>query len=112
MNGFQKPGGGNTRNFSGKLRNVEAYAHVALGAKIVNFIRRNFPDYPMKRAGVVQIAVMKMNFIFLPVFIWEQMLYALAIKSAHSSNHAVHFISLSQQQFRKIRSILPGYPRN
>ena len=85
---------------------------MALGRQVVNFFRLDFPNQSGERTGVAQISIMKEQPGAPRMRIVVNRVQASRIECAGSANDAMDFVALRQQQFRQIRPVLSGDPRN
>ena len=83
------------------LRHIEGHLHMALGRQIVDLIRAYLPDQFDEAQRISQIPVLQMK-----IFLSLQMHDPLSVIHRGTPYHTVHLISLLQQKFRQIRTVL------
>ena len=85
---------------------------MALGSEIVNFVRRDRTNYSREGAGITQITIMQFQLGRRNVGIGVKMLQPGRIERAGAPDDPMHLVSFRQEQFRQIRTILTGNPRD
>jgi hypothetical protein len=111
-NRFEQPHRAQPGDIAGVFRHIKTHAHVALRREVIKLIRCeavNQVQHPL-RAG--KIAVMQKEPCARLIRILIDVIDALRVKRARASDDPVHFISFGQQQFREVRSVLPGNARD
>ena len=78
---------------------------MGLGSEVINLCRPDLCDQSHQIAGICGICIVKKKFHFIVIGI-DNMVDTGCIADAVSANQSVYLISLFQQEFRKIRTIL------
>ena len=94
------------------LGNVEADAHVALRAKVVDLVRLDSAQRSVQRAGVIQVAVDEPQAIVGHVRILIDAVQALRVERARAPDDAVDLVPLRQKELRQIRPVLAADSRD
>ena len=84
----------------------------AMRPEIIDLIRVNFLDDPVKVRRIRKIPIMQEQFFIKYLIITIKMIDPARIKAARPADDTMNNIPLLQQQLRQIRSILsrnPGY---
>ena len=88
-------------HIAGVLGHIKADLHMALGSQIVDLVRLNQTDDPDQAGRIGQVTVVKGDLA-------QKMLDAAGIGNGCPAGDAVDFITLFQQELRKIRTVLAG----
>ena len=96
---FQDPQHTQGIHVSGVFCRLKGNLHMALCRQVVDFIRLHASDDPADAGGVGQVALMDHQLV-------QNMINSGRCRHRTSSDNAVHFISLFQQQLRQIASVL------
>lgn len=81
---------------------------MTLGAEVVNFIGFDFFDEATDATAVGEVSVMKEKFDAMDVRILVKVIDTSGIKGAGSSDDAVDFVALFEEELREIRAVLSG----
>ncbi len=92
----------------GVLGHVEAHAHVALRAQVVDLVRPYGLQHAPERAAVVEIAVVQAQAIVRRVRVLVDGLEPLGVEGAGTTENAVNLVPFAQQQLGQIGTVLPG----
>lgn len=77
-----------------------------LGSEVVDFVRLDGSQNPSNLRSICQVAVMQKHSSFGVVWITVEMVDSLGVECRSSTNDAVNFISLFQQEVGQMRTIL------
>ena len=77
-----------------------------LGGQIVDLVRLNLLDDAQQARRVRHVAVVQHHLAVLLVRILVQVIYSIGIEERGAALDAVHLISLGEQKFRKIGTVL------
>ena len=97
---------------AGVLGHVEADAHVALRAEVVDLVGLHRPQHAVERARVVQIAVDQPQAVVGDVRVLVDALEALGVERARPAHDAVDLVPLCEQQLGQVRPVLSGDARD
>jgi len=106
---LEEPQRPQSRNIPGVLRHVEAHPHMALGAEVIDLIGLDVVQKVRELPGDSQIAVMKVDPRLGIVEVLVQMIDAVRIEGAGPTDQPVDLITLAEEKFGQIRSVLAGY---
>ena len=90
------------------LRDVEAHAHVALRAEMIDFIRPDAVDEPREVQRVGKIAVVQEEAHAVDVRIGVEVVDARGVEGAGAADDAVDFVALLEQQIGEVGAVLAG----
>ena len=96
----------------GVLGHVEADAHVALRAQVVDLVRAHAAQRAVQRAAVVEIAVEQAQAVVGDVRVLVDVVDALGVERARAPDEAVDLVALGEQQLRQVRPVLAGDARD
>ena len=110
--GFEHAQGAYGIGFGGIFGHVEGYFDMALGGKVIYFVRLHTLDDTDERAGVCHVSIVQINGTFLfhvayPL-IEVEVFDAAGVERGRATQDTVHFISFLQEEFGKERAVLPG----
>ena len=94
------------------FRTVETHAHMALCGQIINFFGLDLRHEPRQGAGVAQISIVQKQPVAARVRVFINRVEPSGVERARAPDDAVDFVALGQQQFRQIRTVLPGDARD
>src|SRR5882724_7988930 len=105
---FQNANGPDASDIGSVLRNIEAHAHVALRAQMIDLVRLQFVKKLHKIHRVAEVPVMKKHSH--PVYVWisVKMINSRGVKRAGAANNPVDFVAFLKQQISQITSVLAG----
>src|SRR6266576_4474325 len=103
---FQDPDRTDASNIGCVFRNIEAHAHVALCAEMINFVRFQFVKELHEIDRIAEIAVMQEHSDVVHVRIGVEMIDARSVERAGAANDPVDFVAFLQQQISQITSVL------
>ncbi len=93
-------------HLSGVFGDIKGDLDMALGAQVVYLVGPHVPQHLVKGAGVVQVAVVEEHadarLVGVPVYV----VYPAGIERGRTADDAVHLVSLVQEEFRQIGSVL------
>ena len=90
------------------FRRFEAHLHVALGGEIVDFVRPYLLQQADQVRRVRQIAVVKEKAAARFVRILIEMIDPACVEGRRTPFHAMHGVTLGEQQFGEISAVLAG----
>ena len=99
-------------NISRVFGYVKTYPYVTLGAEVIDFIGFNFFDEATDATAVGEVSVMEEKFDTMDMRVLVEVIDAPGIKGAGSSDDAMDFVALFQEEFREIGSVLSGNAGN
>src|SRR4029077_10916221 len=105
---FQNANRADASDVGSVLRNIEAHAHVALRAQMIDLVRLQFVKKLHKIHRVAEVAVMQKQSYIVYVWISVEMVNSGGVERAGASNDSVDFVALLKQQIRQITSVLTG----
>ena len=105
---FQDPDRADAGNVGSVFRNIEAHAHVALCAEMINLVRLQFVKKLHQIDRIAEVAVMKKHSDVVNVRIGVEMIDARGVERAGATNDPVDFVAFLQQQIGQITSVLAG----
>ena len=103
---FQNANRADAGDVGSVLRNIEAHAHVALRAQMINFVRLQFVKKLHKIDRIAEVAVVKKHSDVVNVRIGVEMIDARSVECAGATNDPVDFVAFLQQQISQITSVL------
>ena len=107
-NRLEQPHGCHPRHIPGVFRDVEAHAHVALRAEMVDLVRLNRVHRLVRRDRVGEVAVVEKEVVVGKMRILVNAVEAFRVKRRCAPDHAVHLVALGEEQFGEIRAVLSG----
>ena len=112
--GFEHAQGAYGIGFGGIFGHVEGYFDMALGGKVIYFVRLHTLDDTDERAGVCHVSIVQVNGTFLfhvayPL-IEVEVFDAAGVERGRATQDTVHFISFLQEEFGKERASCPVMP--
>jgi len=96
----------------GVFRLLKRDRDVALCRQIVDFVRLHFLDNPDQAGGIREIAMMQGEIESLLMGVVIEMINSIGVDQGRPALDAVNRITLGQQQFGEIRTVLAGNTGN
>lgn len=96
----------------GVFRRIEADGHVGLGAEVIDLVRLDLLDDARQVGRVRQVAIVQDQVFMQGLGVLVNVIDALGIERRRAAFQAMHDVAFFQQQFRQVRTILPGNPGN
>src|SRR5882724_1049017 len=103
---FQNANRADASDIGSVLRNIEAHAHVALRAQMIDLVRLQFVKKLHKIHRVAEVSVMQKQSHTVYVWISVKMINSRGVKRAGAADNPVNFIPFLKQQIGQITSIL------
>jgi hypothetical protein len=106
--GLEQPQSTEAISIRRAFRRFERYLHMTLGGKVVNLIRLRLLDDPNEVGSVRHVPVVHDKAQLLLVRILIKMIDPPGIERGRAPLQAMNDIALVEQEFGKVRAILPG----
>ena len=95
-NCLEQPHGPESAHLPRVLGNVEAHAHVALSAKVVDSVRLDHPENLVQRARIVQVAVDQPEPYAGLVWIPVQVIDTVGVEARRTPDEAINLVVLGE----------------
>ena len=104
--------GGQKLCSAGAFRDVKAQTNVRLTGQMVERGRLDFRHHTPNRCGIREVGIVQKQSTVIDSIVCIQMTQSGSFQCARSTNKAVNFVTLFQQQLCKVRTILASDSRN
>ena len=94
------------------LGDIEADAHVALRAEVINLIRPQFVEQFDQVDRIAEVAVVQEQMRRAHMRVLVEMVNAFGVERAGATDNPVHLVALGEKKLRQIRTVLPRDPRD
>ena len=108
--GLQKPQGSQAGDVARILGHVEAHAHMALGAQVIDLIRPDLLQKVGQLSRNAEVAVVKIDPGLRVVEIPVQMIDPVGVECAGPADEAVDLIPLAEQKLCQVGTVLARDP--
>src|SRR5206468_2156516 len=92
-NRLEQPHRAERGDFTGVFGDVEADANMALCPKVVDFVRTNFADDPIQRAGVVEVAIDQPQMRIRLMLVFVNVIDSTGVEGTGSAHDAINRIA-------------------
>src|SRR5207245_8768787 len=86
--------------------NVKAYPDVALGPKVINFVRADGAQYPIEGTGIVQIAIHETQMGVGDMWILINLVNPTRVERAGPADNPEDLIAFGEEEFCQIGAVL------
>lgn len=111
-NGFEDAQGAHAVHVGGVFRAFKAHRHMALGAKVINFIGLGLLNNAREVARIAQVAVVQIEPGVVRVRVLVDVVHPGGVEAGGAALDAVNDIAFFQQKFGQVRAILAGNAGN
>ena len=94
------------------LRRLEAHLHVALGGQVVDLVRLCFLHDADQVGGIGEVAIVHEKACALVMRVDVKMVDAGRIEGRRAPLDAMHYVALTEEQFRQVRAVLARHTGN
>ena len=99
---FKEANRAHARDIAGVFRHIKGHAHMALRAKIVDFIGAQIVEQLHQLRGIGQVAIMQKKACSVDVWVRVKMVDAACVKRRCASDDAMDLIAFFQKKFGQI----------